>query len=156
GRIARLGGVPVHGKPHQLRQAGGLVAVVQRNGAVSRLFECKSIEGPKPGTLANGVRSEKGYLVVAKTRTLRTPREKERERLSIRWYAIGQFRYFDPRTWRAVVVTDATGDGNYLQDDGAHSKTIPFAPFRGGIPGCPRGAPEAALVTAYVTSMRQP
>jgi hypothetical protein len=155
-RIARLGGVPLHGRPHQLRQRGGLVAVVQKNGNVTRIFECESVEGPQPVTLANGTRSQTGYLVLAKPKTLRTPPNDRPLQLKCRWYAIGQFRYFNPKTWRPVLVTDSTGDGNYLVDDGSGSSAIPFAPYRGGIPGLPRNAPEAVLVTAYVAWMRQP
>ena len=155
-RIARLGGVPIHGRPHQFPPRGGVVAVVQKNGIVSRVFECKSVDGPRPVTLANGVSSQTGYMLTAKPKTLRVPTSDRSAHLKCRWYAIGQFRYFNPKTWRPVLVTDSTGSGDYLSDDGSGNSTIPFAPFRGGIPGLPKNSPEAALVTAYVAWMRQP
>jgi hypothetical protein len=156
GRIARLGGVTLHGRPQEFQPQGGLVAVVQKNGAVTRIFESKSIVGPQPVILANGIRSQTGYVLVAKPKTLRVPPNDRHIQLKCRWYAIGQFRYFNPRTWRTVLVTDSIGDGRYLNDDGPSDSTIPFVPYRGGIPGRPRSTPEAVLVSAYVTWMRQP
>ena len=49
------------------------MAIVQKNGTVSRVFECKSVDGPRPVTLANGVSSQTGYMLTAKPKTLRVP-----------------------------------------------------------------------------------
>jgi hypothetical protein len=132
------------------------VVIVQKNGVVSRTFLCSTIEGSKTVTLADGKRTKSGYVLVAYPKTIRRPSTGERDYLRCKWYALGAFRYFNPKTGRLVRVTDHTGDGGYLDDDQPTDITIPRVAFRGGIPGRPRNAPEAALVNAYVDWMRHP
>ncbi len=152
-RIRRLGGVPVHGRPLHLDQRGASVAVVQRGGLVRYIFECKSIDGPLPVTLADGSKTDRGFILRARKGTIHVPGDGEPHTLTPRWYAIGQFRYVDGK-WRSVLVSsDGRRDRGYIDEspEGPGSELrLRMHPYKGGIPGRERTAPEAKLVDDYV------
>jgi hypothetical protein len=126
------------------------VAIVQKGGIVSRVFECRSIEEDRLVTLADGS-VRRGCFLRAEPSSLRKPAASDPARIGIRWYALGQFRYCDGKTWKPVIVTEHRGDRNYLPDEIPLLPTGPRAiPFQGGVPDCPKNAPESELVRAYV------
>ncbi len=148
GRIRRDRCLSLHGRPKELPVPGGIVALVGSEGRVRLIARAKRLVGPGQVRLLNGS-SANGYrLHLVKLSSPRTEL-----RLSIRWRAIGQFRYFDARSWSPLILGElsATNDGDYL-DDVAETRvlSLPSIPFVGGIPGQPHGAPEAQLVREYV------
>lgn len=156
GRIRKLGGVPISGRPQHVAPRGTTVAIVQAEGRVRYLFTSKKFEGPTEVRLADGKIASNGYLVKAQPGTIHEPAEGEVAEFRIRWRAVGQFRYFDPDSGRAALVSDTRGDSNYLQDGSPHPGPSPARPYGGGIPGKGRHHPEALLVDAYVAWMNTP
>jgi hypothetical protein len=74
-----------------------------------------------------------------------------------RWYAVGQFRYCNGKTWKPVIVTEPNGDRAYPADEKLLlAAALRMIPFQSGIPGYPKNAPESALVRAYVDWMGVP
>jgi hypothetical protein len=100
-------------------------------------------------TLANGSRCENGYIVRAKPGTIRKPAADE-EHLRIKWYAVGQFRYFDNDKWIPVRVSDSIGDKDYISENVSVLSSVVIRPYRDGIPGKDKRDPENQLVRAYV------
>jgi len=77
------------------------------------------------------------------------------KRLSSRWRAIGQFRYFDENRWAPTIVGPPVGrqTGGYLDDRMIEPRTPRLFRhrFTGRIHGLPIHHPEAKLVRAYVS-----
>lgn len=155
-RIRRLKGVPLHGFPHHLRCPGGQVAIVQRDGEISLIFEACKIDGQRRVQRADGKVQGDGVIVRAKQGTLRSPGRNDPKQLGIRWRAIGQFRYFDAKTGNAVIVGDdfRRTDDDYLDEH--PTPQLHRRPYVGGIPGVERNHPEAQLVDEYVAWINAP
>jgi hypothetical protein len=158
-RIIKLGGLPLYGRPKYLKIPDGKVAIVQHGGEISLLFSAKSIDGPRKVKVADGTFEDQGYLVRAKTGTLKKPKGKEPRRLGIKWRGFGQIRYFDATSGRSVLIDDSfdNSDKEYMDDNkevipgGYHAR-----PYSGGIPGLTKNHPEAKLVDEYVEWMNRP
>jgi len=152
-RVRKLGGVVVKGYPNRIKIPGGKVAVVVKGGVVALCYRAASIVGPRIVRLAGG-QMRRGYLIKAKTGSIHPPTAGETKKLGIRWYAVGQFRYFNARTGNAVLIDNSHfGSKDYLEDG---SQKISFQSFDGGIPGWPRNHPEAKLVACYVAWLKDP
>ena len=158
-RVIRSKGVPLHGYPHHLTNPDGTVAIVQRGGEISLLFRVKSVNGPCRVKLADGQVYDQGYFVRAKPGSIRKPSGKRLSRLGIKWYAIGQFRYFDANKGRAVLIDDKFENNEkvYLDDTEKAPQDFYYVkPYSGGIPGLTKNHPEAKLVDEYVEWMNRP
>jgi len=115
-RIRELGGVAVGGYPKALRNPGGKVAVMVRGGGVALEFVVGKIVGPKSVKLPGGQKSM-GYIIKAKRGSIRSLNSKPLYRLSIKWRAIGQFRYFNAKTRKPVILDpNNRGPNEYLSD----------------------------------------
>jgi hypothetical protein len=79
--------------------------------------------------------------------TIRTAFRGRVARISFRWRVIGQIRYFDARTFRALIIGEP---GETFPDDKPSGEQITFRAFSGGVPGLDRDAPESRLVQRYV------
>jgi hypothetical protein len=151
-RIKRLDGVPIYGYPGHLKCPGGRVAIVQKDGWIGLEFIAHRIEGPKSVILANGESRSTGYIIRAKKGTIRIPKHSDRKRLAIRWYAVGQLRYYNAKSSRSVLVgnEDDFGSKEYLNEEVGSKLPLKFRPYFKGIPGLPLNNPEAILVNQYV------
>ena len=115
-RVKKLGGVVVDRYPHHLKVPGGVVAVVTKGGVIALRYAVAAILGPRRVRLPGGQQSS-GYLIKAKPGSIRQPTAQERSKLAIRWYAIGQFRYFTARTGKVVLLNpEDIGHKGYLED----------------------------------------
>jgi hypothetical protein len=147
-RIISSGIVPIRFFPNLFRD-GGKVALITKGGIVRLLFDALTIEGPKTVTLAGGERRP-GYIIRARKRSIRPP--EKACRLRIQWIAIGQWRYFDARTCRSVLV----GNGGDFPSAPGSKPQIIFHPFMGEVPGRSHNDPEAQLVRQYVDWLKDP
>src|ERR1035438_4707372 len=91
--------LPLHGCP-TVDIVNGPVALVQANGHVALLARAASIVGPMRVRTVMGKWASHGCLV--KLTNLCQP--KDGMRLRTRWVALGQFRYFNARTWAPVMI----------------------------------------------------
>jgi hypothetical protein len=162
--VRRLRGVVVAGYPHHLKVPGGVVAVVTKGGVIALRYAVAAILARRRVQLPGG-QQRSGYLIKAKPGSIRQPTAQEKNRLGIRWYDIGQFRYFTARTGKAIVLRPQdVGNGDYIEDDpptpGTDSfranRKVSFRDFYGSIPGYPRDHPEAKLVSRYVKWLNDP
>lgn len=147
-RIRRSGYLPLHGRPLQLKLPGAAVVMVQSGGQPALIARATRIQGPSSVTLVDGKKKE-GYKLWL-TRIKRPP---SGIRLGIKWYAIGQFRYFDPRRWAPTLVGPLKlRRGDYLEEVSSSGPglTMRRGPFTGSVQGKPRSHPEAALVRRFV------
>jgi len=146
-RIRREKGMALFATPRQLEVPGATVAVVQDDGVVSLLFACKRIE-----------ELDYGCWLDADARTIRAPSGSDPRRLSIKWRAIGQFRYYSPVTHAPLNLSGAWREpgAEYLDDRIPPLPNPGYQPYGGGIPGRTKRDPESQLVDAYVNWMREP
>src|SRR5258705_11540865 len=93
-RIRRTGYLPLHGRPLQLALPGAAVVMVQSRGRPALIARATRLQGPTSVTLVDG-QKRNGY----KLRLSKVIRPRGRKPVGIKWYAIGQFRYFDPKRW---------------------------------------------------------
>ena len=93
-RILRAGYLPLHGRPLQLALPGAAVVIVRPGGKPALIARATRLQGPTPVRLVDGQKryGYKLWLNSIKRLGAHPP-------LGIRWYAVGQFRYFDPRRW---------------------------------------------------------
>lgn len=147
-KIRKDRGVFIFQRPMQALP-GSRVVFVGPGGAVEMMARLRSISGEDRGYLLGMKGLRKGYWLRLKG----LEEASDGQILRISWHAVGQFRYFDTRTWKAVVLGpgDRRDDGVRLEDDkeGADG-AVARGPFEGGIPNLPRDNPEARLVDAYV------
>jgi hypothetical protein len=149
-RIRRTGYLPLHARPLQFKLPGAAVVMVQGQGVPALIARATRLEGPTPVTLVDGQKWRRGYKL--RLSTIRNP--SGRRPIRIKWYAIGQFRYFDPRRWAPTLVglpQPARAD-DYIEDvaTSAPQLTIRRGPFTGSVQGRPRSHPESALVRRFV------
>ena len=153
-RIRRKGGIEVYGRPLHLKLPGGKVMVVTKGGVVKLVFTAVALDGPKMVWLSNG-NQRKGYVIRAKRGSFHKPRNGEPDTLTKRWYAIGQYRYIEAKTAKAMLTGPVvSGEGSYLEDEAQALGYTLFHPFRGVIPGYPQNYPEAKLVSQYLAWLR--
>jgi hypothetical protein len=152
--VRRSQGASLHARPRHIAP-GSSIAIVQKNGTIRYIFECEGVDGPTSVTLADGSRRNNGFIVRAKAKSIHSPQASEPDILKTKWYATGQFRYFD-RHWKPTFVTDHFRDGKYQEDQRTPRQRFPIRPYTGGIPGLERTAPEAVLVDEYVRWMSTP
>ena len=134
--IARRRRIPVYGRPLQATVPGSEVALVAPDGRVQLSGVLSAVNGPLHVRLADGIDGSRGYEWVMKPGTVRTDFRGHADQISFRWIAIGQIRYFNPRTLRPVIIEP----GKYPR----------FKAFSGGVPGLDRDHPESRLVQRYV------
>lgn len=150
-KLKRQGFLPLHSCPRQLDHQA-TVAVVQEGGRVVLTFVCVKVEGPRPiARIVDGARVQKGYRLVARPGSIRVPLTPRK--LAIRWYAIGQFRYFDAAKWRPLNLSGEWGEGEHLVDGIPYDPSASAIPYEDGIPGKAKDDPESRLVRAYVKWM---
>jgi len=156
-RLRRLNGVPIYGRPQHLRVPGGQVWIIGAKNRLLASFRAAKIEGPRMVTLAKGQRKS-GYVVRARKGSFKSAsRRSDVPALSIRWQALGQFRYIDAATGTVRTIDErARGGGTDLEEsetgeDRRHeANRFTAKPYSGGIPGKRRSNPEARLVDAFV------
>ena len=102
--IARRRRIPVHGRPLQATVPGSPVALVARDGRVQLSGVLSAVNGPLSVRLADGIDGSRGYEWVMKPGTVRTAFRGRAGKISFRWIAIGQIRYFNPRALRPVMI----------------------------------------------------
>jgi hypothetical protein len=147
-RIRRGRYLPLHGRPLKLKLPGALVVLVQVGGRAALIAQATDLQGPEPVTLVDGKRRA-GYKLLLSG--LKRPASDER--LRIKWHAIGQFRYFDPRSWVPTIVGPLESEhGDYIEevDSRGPGLTIRRRPFMGSVQGRPRSHPESVLVRRFV------
>jgi hypothetical protein len=107
--------VPLHARPRKLRIPGGKVALVQKDGHVSLVGRAERLEGPMKVKLVTGQTKDSGY---GRLRLSSVKRPAKPRSVAIRWRVIGQFRYFDPKTWTARIVGPPVDrpQGRYLDE----------------------------------------
>jgi hypothetical protein len=110
------------------------------------------MDGPRRVRIATGKLKKNGYELVAQQGTIRTARTGAIARLSFRWRALGQLRYFDMRTFRPIMIDGPRPGGDFLLDAPSKggAEILRFKPFVGGVPGLDRDHPESRLVQRYV------
>ena len=150
--IARTRRIPAHGRPRQATVPGSPVALVASDGRVQLCGVLSAVNGPLRVTLADGNVAYRGYEWVMKPGTVRTAFRGRVGRISFRWRAIGQIRYFNPRLFRPVTIGKPQRGGTFLEgapseSSGEHPR---FKAFSGGVPGLDRDDPESRLVQRYV------
>jgi 5-methylcytosine-specific restriction endonuclease McrA len=115
-QVRKLGGVTVWGYPKALKNPGGKVAVVIRGGVVALEFLVGKIEGPQSVKLPGGQKL-RGYIIKAKKGSIRSLNSKSSYPLHIKWRAIGQYRYFNAKTRKPVILDpNNRGHKEYLSD----------------------------------------
>ena len=115
-RVRKLGGVPVWGYPKALKNPNGKVALVIRGGVVALEFRVRKIEGPESVKLPGGQKL-RGYIIKAKRGSIRSLNSKSSYPLHIKWRAIGQYRYFNAKTRKPVILDpNNRGHKEYLSD----------------------------------------
>lgn len=147
-RIRRDRYVSLHGWPHKLKVPGGIVALAAPDGRIRLTARASRLVGPGPVKLLNGGSSATGYRLYL-TKVTKPAIER---RLKIRWYAVGQFRYFNAKTWTPVILGPVEAPSRDYIDhgDAATGGSLPSVPFGGSIPGRSHSDPEARLVREYV------
>jgi hypothetical protein len=131
---------------------GSRVAIVQDRGVVRLIFELRDIVERRGLRLVDGT-IRTGYVVRAKEGSLRRPSASDPQQILCRWRAVGQFRYFDARTWKPVLLTepDPPDSGDFVELDRSLPYTaLRWRPFHVAVPGRSKGAPESLLVREYV------
>lgn len=157
--IAGSGRVPIHCRPLQATIPGSRLALVAPDGNIQLMCVAARRDGPKRVRLATEAFRDRGYELVAKRGTIRTARSGYIGRLSIRWRAIGQLRYFSHRDLRPLIIVEPKPGGSFLPSTGPEenrSETLKFKPFSGGVPGLDRDHPESRLVRRYVKWVGSP
>ncbi len=147
-RIRRTSYLPLHGRPLQLTLPGAAVVMVQAGGTPALIARATRLQGPTPVTLVDGQKRD-GYKLWL-TKIIRPVASKP---LGIKWHAIGQFRYFDPRRWAPTLVgLPEPPRGDYLEEVSSSGPrfSIRRGPFTGSVQGKPRSHPESALVRRFV------
>jgi hypothetical protein len=147
-RVRRTGYLPLHGRPRQLAIPGAAVVMVQEGGKPVVVARAKRLQGPTSVTLIDGQKRDGYKLWLTKIGPPAT-----RKPLGIKWYAIGQFRYFDPRRWAPTLVGPLEPRrGEYLENvpSSAPRFTIRRGAFTGSVQGKPKSHPESALVRRFV------
>lgn len=147
-RIRRSKYLPLHGRPLELKLPGATVVVVQAGGKAALVAQGSLLHGPTSVTLVDGQKAS-GY----KLRLTRIKRPAQGRRLGIKWYAVGQFRYFDPNSWKPTLVGPPEArHGEYLDEvtSSGPGLSIRRGPFTGSVQGMPKSHPEAALVRRFV------
>jgi len=123
---------------------------VQPGGVPALVALAKRLQGPISVTLVDGYKIDRGYkLWLTRIRKPSSPRP-----IRIKWYAVGQFRYFDPRRWAPTLVgpREPAQPENYIEEVSTSGPqfTIRRGPFTGSVQGKPRSHPESALVRRFV------
>ena len=150
-QIIKDGFVTVRNYPLHFRK-GKRVAIVTRGNFIQLTFKAANIDGPKKLKLANGKVRENSYRIKADRKTCHQPVQISSP--IKRWRAIGQFRYFDATTMKAVQIEPRSrSSGTYIDDHIQEISGTKFKPHTHGIPGKPRNHPEAQLVEQYVQWM---
>jgi hypothetical protein len=147
-RIRRTGYLPLHARPLELAIRGAVVVLVQARGKPALVARATRLEGPTSVTLVGG-QKRNGYKLKLSDITRLTAHKP----LRVKWKAIGQFRYFNPRLWTSTLVgPPAPPTGNYLEEvsSSAPRFSIRRGPFTGTVQGKPRSHPESALVRRFV------
>jgi hypothetical protein len=98
-RIRRTSYLPLRGRPLHLILPGAAVVMVQAGGKPALVARATRLDGPTPVILVDGQMRD-GY----KLRLTGIIRPRVPKPLRIKWHAIGQFRYFDPRRWAPTLV----------------------------------------------------
>jgi len=149
-RIRRTRYLPLHGRPLELDIPGAAVVMIQAGGVPALVARATRLEGPTAVTLVDGQKRRSGFklwLTGIKRPATRMP-------IRIRWYAIGQFRYFDPRQWAPTLVglPQPARTRDYIEEVSSNSPrfTIRRGAFTGSVQGRPRSHPESALVRRFV------
>ncbi len=122
--------------------------MVHAGGKPALIARATHLQGPTPVTLVDGQRRD-GY----KLWLSRIKRPGAGRPLGIRWYAVGQFRYFDPRCWAPKLVGPLEPRrGGYIEEVTSNGPrfTIRRSRFTGSVQGKPRSHPESALVRRFV------
>jgi hypothetical protein len=150
-RIRKRYGVVLKNRPEYFLTLGGLVAVMTSKRDVAMTFTAAGIDGPRRVKFATGNTGE-GYFLRARPGSIRAPSPEYQQIQLPGWHAEGAFRYFDPETRHLITVGSRSRDTQYIDDDKSISDDRYKAlPFQHRIPGRSRGAPESALVRAYVS-----
>jgi hypothetical protein len=148
--IAARGRVPLYCQPRHATIPGSPVAVVSPQGEVKVLFTLQRVDGPTTVTLADGSNGS-GYELVARRGTVRRATQGSLGKMLFQWRALGQLRYFDPKTMRPVIFGAPRPGGVFVPSSPAdESEMIRFRSFAGGVPGRPLSHPESRLVARYV------
>ncbi len=149
-QVIRQGFIPTAGYPRQLAKSGSTAVLVGNAGAVLVQGKVDGIEGPTKVTLVDGLRRSNGYKV-----HLKAPSAPKRHRpLSIQFLVNGQMRYFNPVTWKPVLVGDIPvgNDSEHLDSHpgpAGEARAIQL-PFSGGAHGRALNGAESRLLRAYV------